>query len=89
MPNVTIFTSLLCPYCHRVKALLSRKGVAFEEVDVTGSASKRAAMSERAGGRTSVPQIFLGDHHVGGSDDLHALEDRGELDALLEIEPSG
>ena len=89
MQNVTIFTTLMCPYCHRAKALLHQKGVVFEEIDVTMRAGKRAEMSQRAGGRTSVPQIFVGDHHIGGSDDLQALEDLGELDALLQIEPQG
>lgn len=89
MHSVTIFTTLMCPYCHRAKALLREKGVEFEEIDVTMSARKRAEMSERAGGRTSVPQIWVGEVHIGGSDDLQALEDRGELDALLQIEPQG
>ena len=89
MQDVTIFTTWVCPYCHRAKALLRQKGVEFVEIDVSMSSRKRAEMSERAGGRTSVPQIFVGDHHVGGSDDLHALEERGELDALLAIQPPG
>ncbi|MEN5082815.1 glutaredoxin 3 [Bosea sp. TWI1241] len=83
MPKVTIYTTGWCPYCHAAKALLTKKGVAFEEIGVDGQPELRKAMTERAGGRTSVPQIFIGDRHVGGSDDLHALEARGELDALL------
>lgn len=82
-PEVTIYTTMFCPYCAAAKALLTRKGVAFEEIKVDGDRAGREAMTRRAGGRTSVPQIFIGDRHVGGSDDLHALERTGELDALL------
>ncbi|MCP8938919.1 glutaredoxin 3 [Alsobacter sp. SYSU M60028] len=78
---VTIYTKSWCPYCHAAKALLQRKGVAFDEIDVADPA-KQEAMSRKAGRRT-VPQIFIGDTHVGGSDDLHALEAAGKLDALL------
>lgn len=83
MSDITIYTTALCGYCYRAKSLLSDKGVAFTEHDVTFDAGLRREMSERAGGRTSVPQIFIGDTHVGGADDLAALEERGELDALL------
>jgi glutaredoxin 3 len=83
MPPVTIYTTAWCPYCVAAKALLTKKGIAFDEIGVDGKPELRQAMTARAGGRTSVPQIFIGDHHVGGSDDLHALEARGELDTLL------
>jgi glutaredoxin 3 len=83
MPQVTIYTTSWCPYCHAAKALLTRKGVAFEEIGVDGKPELRQAMTAKAGGRTSVPQIFIGERHVGGSDDLHALDARGELDPLL------
>jgi glutaredoxin 3 len=82
--GVVIYTTLLCPYCHRAKALLRRKGVVFTEIDVGMDAPKRAEMTARAGGRLTVPQIFIGGTHVGGCDDLHALDDRGALDPLLE-----
>jgi glutaredoxin 3 len=83
MPQVTLYTTGWCPYCFAAKSLLRKKGVAFEEIDVDGKPDLRKAMTERAGGRTSVPQIFIGEKHVGGSDDLHALDARGELDKLL------
>lgn len=83
MPPVTIYTTPWCPYCQAAKALLDRKSVAYEEIDVDGEPALRQAMTQRAGGRTSVPQIFIGEKHVGGSDDIHALEARGELDRLL------
>lgn len=83
MSEVTIYTTALCGYCHRAKSLLASKGVAFTEHDVGFSSAKRREMTERAGGRTSVPQIFIGDTHVGGSDNLASLEASGELDALL------
>ncbi|MCC6918048.1 MAG: glutaredoxin 3 [Alphaproteobacteria bacterium] len=82
MKPVTIYTTAWCPYCHRAKALLTRKGVAFNEIDVTMDADTREEMARKAG-RTSVPQIWIGEEHVGGSDDLHALERAGKLDALL------
>ena len=81
-PAVTMYTTGWCPYCSRARSLLERKGVAFQEIDVEASPEKRAEMQTRSGRRT-VPQIFIGDHHVGGSDDLHALEQAGKLDALL------
>ncbi|KFC72213.1 Glutaredoxin 3 [Bosea sp. LC85] len=83
MPQITLYTTSWCPYCTAAKSLLKKKGAAFEEIDVDGKPELRRAMSERAGGRTSVPQIFIGHRHVGGSDDLHALDARGELDTLL------
>ena len=81
--GVVIYTTLLCPYCHRAKALLRKKGVSFTEIDVGMDAKKRAEMMKRAHGRHTVPQIFIGDQHVGGCDDLHELDDRGGLDPLL------
>lgn len=79
---VVVYASDWCPYCIRAKALLKRKGVAFEEICVDGRPDLRADMTARAG-RTSVPQIWIGDTHIGGCDDLHALERSGELDRLL------
>ena len=83
MPPVTIYTTRFCPYCADAKALLRRKDVRFDEIDVSGDRAGRAAMTERAGGRTSVPQIFIGERHVGGCDDLFALDADGRLDPLL------
>ena len=83
MPPVTVYTTRFCPYCSEAKALLSRKGVRFEEIDVSGDRAGRAAMAERAVGRTSVPQILIADRHVGGCDDLLALDEAGQLDPLL------
>jgi glutaredoxin 3 len=71
-----------CPYCHRVRKLLEKKGVSLTEIDIETAPEKRAEMQARSG-RRSVPQIFIGDIHVGGSDDLHALEAEGKLDAML------
>ena len=83
MAHVTIYTTRFCPYCLRAKALLGRKGAAFEEIDVGGDPGLRRAMVERAQGRHTVPQIFIGGAHVGGSDELNALERAGRLDPLL------
>lgn len=83
MPDITIYTKSWCPYCIRAKALLSSKGASFEEIDIEKHPDARPAMIERAGGRTTVPQIFIGGRHVGGADDLDALDAAGELDALL------
>jgi glutaredoxin 3 len=83
MPKITIYTTLFCPYCAAAKALLARKGAAYDEIDVTYDPSSRKQMSAKAGGRTSVPQIWIGDMHVGGCDDLHELDAAGELDPLL------
>ncbi|MCW5690073.1 MAG: glutaredoxin 3 [Pseudolabrys sp.] len=82
MPPVDIYTTQWCPYCHMAKALLKRKGVAYNEIDAA-SGDVRQAMIKRANGRMTVPQIFIGKTHVGGSDDLHELERAGKLDALL------
>jgi len=83
MPPVEIYTTRWCPYCHLAKALLKRKGVHYTEIDLSHHRERRSEMIERANGRTTVPQIFIGPVHVGGSDDLHALERTGRLDALL------
>ncbi|HUC62546.1 MAG TPA: glutaredoxin 3 [Alphaproteobacteria bacterium] len=82
-PKIVIYTTMWCPYCHRAKTLLEAKGVKFDEIDVTYSAEKRAEMSAKAEGRTTVPQIFIADRPIGGSDELAALERAGELDRLL------
>jgi len=84
MTSVEIYTRRFCCYCHYAKELLSRKGVAFHEIDVTGNADMRRQMTERAHGRNTLPQIFIGAKHVGGCDELYALEDAGELDPLLQ-----
>ncbi|HEY4406152.1 MAG TPA: glutaredoxin 3 [Xanthobacteraceae bacterium] len=83
MARVEIYTTRFCGYCQSAKALLSRKGVAFSEIDVTGDREGRSRMIERANGRMTVPQIFIGATHVGGSDELYALERAGRLDPLL------
>lgn len=83
MPRIEIYTKFFCPYCSRALALLRRKGAEFEEFDITMGGAKRVEMIERANGRTTVPQIFIGDRHIGGSDDLAALDADGQLDALL------
>ena len=87
MPKVEIYSSLLCGYCHRAKRLLKAKGVDFEEIDVLMNGAKRREMAERAGGRSSVPQVFIDGRHIGGSDELHALEAAGKLDNLLDKSP--
>jgi len=84
MADVTIYTRPMCPYCVRAVALLKKKDVAFEEIDAGFDARKKSEMVERAGGRRTFPQIFVGDIHVGGCDELMALERSGELDTLLE-----
>jgi glutaredoxin 3 len=81
-PAVTMYATSWCPYCSRARKLLESKGVKFQLIDVEEAPEKRAEMQTRSGRRT-VPQIFIGDQHVGGCDDLHALEDAGKLDALL------
>lgn len=83
MKQVEIYTSPLCGFCHAAKRLLSAKGVSFSEVDVWSEPDRKAEMIQRANGGRTVPQIFIGGEHVGGSDDLHALERAGKLDAML------
>jgi glutaredoxin 3 len=83
MPPVTIYTTSLCPYCQMAKQLLDQKNVAYAEIDVTGKPGLRDEMRRKAGGRNSVPQIWIGAHYVGGCDDLQALDRQGRLDALL------
>ncbi|BAT58985.1 glutaredoxin-3 [Variibacter gotjawalensis] len=84
MAQIDIYTTPMCGYCAAAKALLKRKGAAFNEIDVSGSdGDKRREMLGRSNGRWTVPQIFIGSTHVGGSDDLHALERDGKLDALI------
>ncbi|MBY0419446.1 MAG: glutaredoxin 3 [Pararheinheimera sp.] len=83
MAQVTIYTKAYCPYCVRAKALLGQKGVQFDEIKIDEQPELRPAMIERANGRTTVPQIFIGDTHVGGCDDLFALENSGTLNAML------
>lgn len=83
MANVEIYTSPTCGYCHAAKRLLTSKGVSFAEVDVIRHPEKRPEMTRRAGGRQTVPQIFIDGQHVGGCDDLYALDEAGKLDAML------
>ena len=83
MAKVTIYTTPICPYCQMAKDLLSRKGQAFDEIDVIRRPERREEMRAKAGGRSTVPQIWIGDRHVGGCDDLYELESQGQLDALL------
>jgi glutaredoxin 3 len=86
MPPVEIYTTRYCPYCYAAKTLLKSKGVAYKEVDVGNSVERREEMIQRANGRMTVPQIFIGAMHVGGNDDLQALERAGKLDGLLASE---
>ena len=83
MKSVEIYTSPYCGYCLMAKRLLSKKGVTYVEIDVSRDSAQRARMMQRAQGRSSVPQIFIGTTHVGGCDELHALERAGRLDPLL------
>lgn len=83
MMSVEIYTTPTCPYCLAAKRLLTKKGAAFTEIDVSRDPDLRVAMTQRAGGRRTVPQIFIGGRHVGGSDDIHALDADGRLDPLL------
>ncbi|MFZ6050142.1 glutaredoxin 3 [Pseudomonas sp. CR3202] len=86
MTGIVIYSSAWCPYCIRAKHLLDSKGVRYEEISVDGNPAVRAEMTRKAG-RTSVPQIWIGQTHVGGCDDLYALERAGKLDALLQARP--
>ncbi len=81
--KVEIYTWVTCPFCVRAKALLNRKGIEFIEYSIDGDEAARTKMSERANGRRSLPQIFINDYHVGGCDDIHALNTEGKLDELL------
>ncbi|ALK08109.1 glutaredoxin 3 [Blastochloris viridis] len=83
MPPIVLYSKSSCPYCHAAKELLRRKGATFTEIDISGDASARAEMLARSGGVSTVPQIFIGTTHVGGCDDLYALEEKGQLDPLL------
>ena len=83
MREIEIYTTRFCPYCHAAKRLLAHKGVDFTEIDVSGDSKGRSDMVARASGRSTVPQIFVGSTHVGGYDELYALERTGKLDPLL------
>jgi len=83
MPNVTIYTTPFCPYCLMAKRLLKAKGIEFEEINVAGQPELREEMRIKAGGRYTVPQIWIGNTHVGGYDELYDLDGQGKLDALL------
>jgi glutaredoxin 3 len=83
-PEIEIYTQPWCPYCARAVNLLTKKGVAFREIDAPHGTPERAESIRRAGGRSTVPQIFIGGRHIGGSDELVALDARGELDRLLQ-----
>jgi len=83
MAKIEVFTKFFCPYCSRAKALLDRKGVEYQEIDLTMDRAGFNAMVERAGGARTVPQIFIDGKHIGGSDDMAALDARGGLDPLL------
>ena len=83
MPKIEIYTWSFCPFCVRAKALLEKKGVDYTEYNISGNEEERAKMAERAGGKKTVPQIFIDDEHIGGCDELHALDDKGELDKYL------
>ncbi|MBD1913551.1 MULTISPECIES: glutaredoxin 3 [unclassified Leptolyngbya] len=82
--KVEIYTWSMCPFCIRAKALLDKKGVEYTEYCIDGDETARAKMAERSHGRRSLPQIFIDDQHIGGCDDIHALNSRGKLDSLLE-----
>lgn len=84
MQSVEIYTSPLCGFCHAAKRLLTQKGVSFSEINLAHSPNRRSEMMDRSHGRHTVPQIFVGETHVGGCDDLYALERAGKLDSLLE-----
>jgi glutaredoxin 3 len=84
MPAIDIYTSPLCGYCHAAKRLLNAKGVTFNEIDVLVQPDRKAEMMQRSNGGRTVPQIFINDQHVGGCDDLYALDQQGKLDPLLQ-----
>ena len=83
MAKVEIYTTMICPYCVRAKRLLDTRHAAYQEIDVMADGKRREEMQRRAGGRTSVPQIFINDRHIGGSDELYALDRQGGLAPLL------
>ncbi len=83
MAKVEIYSWVTCPYCKKAKALLDSKNIEYIEYNITGNESARTKMAQRTGGVKSVPQIFINDKHIGGCDDLHALEAKGKLDELL------
>lgn len=83
MADVVLYTKPGCPYCHAAMGLLDRKGVEYTEIVASNDPAKKSEMVEKSGGRMTFPQIFIGGKHVGGSDDIHALDRKGELDALL------
>jgi glutaredoxin 3 len=83
MPNIEIYSSTVCPYCVRAKALLTQKGMNYTEINIQEDPAQMSVMLERSGGQRTVPQIFINDQHIGGCDDLYALEQAGKLDALL------
>ena len=83
MPAITIYSTPYCPYCSAAKQLLDRKGAAYSEIDVSRDPQQRSTMMDRSGGRRTVPQIFIGETHVGGFDDMAALDRKGGLDPLL------
>jgi glutaredoxin 3 len=83
MAEVELYTTMFCPYCARARALLERKGVTYTDIDILEEPARRGEMIRRAGGRTTVPQIFINGEHIGGSDELVALDRVGDLDAKL------
>lgn len=83
MADVIVYSASYCPYCTRAKELLTRKGVAFTEIDVTSDDAQREALIAKSGGRRTIPQIFINGQHIGGFDDMNALDKAGKLDALL------
>ncbi len=83
MPQITVYSTTVCPYCVRAKMLLDKKGATYEEINLTNEPHRRDEMLAKSGGKRTVPQIFIGDRHVGGCDDLYELELEGELDPLL------
>ena len=85
MSQVTIYTKAYCPYCVRAKSVLDNKGVSYQEIRIDEQPALRPEMIERAGGRTTVPQIFIGERHIGGCDDMLALDASGNLDPLLNL----
>ncbi len=85
MPKVEVYATRSCPFCHSARALLDRKGVAYDLIDVGAAPERRSEMTQRAMGRRTVPQIFIDGQPMGGSDDIHALDRQGKLDALLGV----